>query len=105
MQPYAPPSLKLRKLWEWALAGVIVAGTLFSLQIGLRYAEGKITRQEMIEEILNMTLVAGVASFVITGLIVGLPLMFPFLIPIITPVLFVLQICGVGVPGRVSLAL
>ena len=77
-----------------ALAGVIIVGMLSSLEIGLQYAEGKITRQEMIEEILNRTVLAGSASFVITGLIVGLPLMFPFLIPVITPVLFILQIVG-----------
>ena len=76
------------------VAGVIIVGLLYSLEIGLRYAEGKITWQEMIEQILNITLIAGSASFVITGLIVGLSLMFPFLIPVITPVLFVLQIAA-----------
>ena len=81
-----------RAMAKGTLAGVIIGGMLFSLEIGLQYAEGDITWQEMIEKILNMTLIAGGASFVITGLIVGLSLMFPFLIPIITPVLFVLQI-------------
>ena len=76
------------------VAGVIIVGLLYSLEIGLRYAEGKITWQEMTEQILNITLIAGGASFVITGLIVGLSLVFPFLIPVITPVLFVLQIAA-----------
>ena len=81
-----------RAMARGTLAGVIIGGMLFSLEIGLQYAQGDITWQEMIEKILNRTLIAGGASFVITGLIVGLSLMFPFLIPIITPVLFALQI-------------
>ena len=81
-----------KSMAKGGMATVIIAGTLSSLEIGLQYAGGKITWKEMIEEISKRTLLAGGASFVITGSIVGLSLAFPFLIPVITPVLFVLQI-------------
>ena len=62
-----------RAMAKGTLAGVIIGGMLFSLEIGLQYVKGDITRQQMIEKILNRTLIAGGASFVITGLIVAFP--------------------------------
>ncbi len=71
-----------RAMARGTLAGVIIGGMLFSLEIGLNTRKATLTWQEMIE-ILNWTeRHCGRRSFVITGLLVGLALMFPFLIPI-----------------------
>ena len=45
-----------RAMAKGTLAGVVIGGVLFSLEIGLEYAQGDITRQEMIEKILRIGL-------------------------------------------------
>ena len=75
-----------------ALAGVIMGSLLLCLECGLLYAEGKITREQMIEKVVKASALAGLTAFIVTGLIVGLNILFPPLLPMMAPVLFVLQI-------------
>lgn len=77
-----------------AIIGVIVSGLIACLECGLLYADGEITWDEMITEIMRRTLLAGGLSFIITGLLVGLGLLFPGLIPLLVAPMFVMQIAG-----------
>ena len=75
-----------------AMAGIRIGGLFICLECGLLYAEGAITWEQMVENVIKATLFAGALSFVIVGLIVGLGLLFPALLLALVPVLFVLQI-------------
>lgn len=73
------------------LVGVVIGATFGCLELGLQYANDEITREEMLEGIVQWSVFAGISGFVITGLILGLSLAFPFLIPVILPALYILQ--------------
>lgn len=77
-----------------AIIGVIVSGLIACLEYGLQYAEGEITWKEMVTKIITRILIAGAASFIITGLLVGLGLIFPGLIPLLVVPMFVVRIVG-----------
>lgn len=77
-----------------AMIGVIISGLISCLEYGLDYAEGKITWEQMVTEIIKRILFAGGLSFVITGLLVGLGLLFPGLIPALVVPMFVIRIVG-----------
>ena len=70
---------------------VVVGGALACLECGLDYAEGKITKREMVQRVVRAGVMDGGGAFFTTGIIVGISLVFPFMIPILTPVLIVLQ--------------
>ena len=74
-----------------AIMSVVVGGALACLECGLDYAEGKITKREMVQRVVRAGVMDGGGAFFTTGIIVGISLLFPFMIPILTPVLFVLQ--------------
>ena len=82
-----------------ALVAVVVGGTIACLECGLDYAEGKITRREMMQGVMRTGVTEGGAAFVTTGIIVGISLLFPFLIPILTPALIVLQAASLALMG------
>ena len=82
-----------------AIAAVVVGGALACLECGLDYAEGKITRREMVQNVVRAGVTGGGGAFVTTGIIVGISLLFPFLIPILTPVLLVLQAASLALMG------
>lgn len=77
-----------------AIIGAIVGGLIACLECGLQYAERKITWKEMVTKIITRILIAGAASFIITGLLVGLGLIFPGLIPLLVVPMFVVRIVG-----------
>ncbi len=74
-----------------AIVSVVVGGALACLECGLDYAEGKITKREMVHRVARAGVIDGGGAFFTTGIIVGISLLFPLLIPILSPVLFVLQ--------------
>jgi len=74
-----------------AIISVVVGGALACLECGLDYAEGRITKREMVQRVVRAGVMDGGGAFFTTGIIVGISLAFPFMIPILTPVLFVLQ--------------
>ena len=74
-----------------ATVAAVVSGTLACLEYGLDHVEGKLSRRELVQKVLQTGVTAGGGAFVTTGIIVGIALLFPFLIPILTPVLLVLQ--------------
>ena len=82
-----------------AVVAVVVGGTMACLECGLDYAEGKITRREMVQSVVRTGVTEGGAAFVTTGIIVGISLIFPFLIPVLTPALIVLQAASLALLG------
>ena len=78
-------------LVKGAIMSVVVGGALACLEYGLDYAEGKITKREMVQRVVRAGVMDGGGAFFTTGIIVGISLVFPFMIPILTPVLLVLQ--------------
>lgn len=82
-----------------ALVAVVVGGTMACLECGLEYAEGKITRREMVQKIVRTGVTEGGGAFVTTGIVVGISMLFPFLIPILTPALIVLQAVSLALMG------
>jgi len=82
-----------------ALVAVVVGGTMACLECGLDYAEGKITRREMVQKIVRTGVTEGGGAFVTTGIVVGISMLFPFLIPILTPALIVLQAVSLALMG------
>ena len=82
-----------------ATVAAVVGGTLACLEYGLEHVEGKLSRRELVQKVLQTGVIAGGGAFVTTGIIVGIALLLPFLIPIITPVLFVLQAASLAIMG------
>ncbi|MCY4081070.1 MAG: hypothetical protein OXF54_12570 [Caldilineaceae bacterium] len=82
-----------------ATVAAVVGGTLACLEYGLDHVEGKLSRRELVQKVLQTGVIAGGGAFVTTGTIVGIALLFPFLIPILTPVLFVLQAASLAFMG------
>lgn len=85
----------VRGMVKGGSVGLVVGGALAFLEDGLQYAEGKITRDEMVRKIAQSTLLAGAGGTIAVGLILGISLLFPFLIPLFLPVLFVGQMASV----------
>ena len=82
-----------------ATVAAVVGGTLACLEYGLDHVEGKLSRRELVQKVLQTGVIAGGGAFVTTGIIVGISLVFPFLIPILAPVLFVLQAASLAIMG------
>lgn len=81
-------------------AGLITAGVvgiLTSLEYGLDYAEGRITREQMIEGIAKEMAIALVAGAVFYSIAAGLSIAFPPLAPVIASISIVLAVFGLAV--------
>ena len=61
-----------------AIMSVVVGGALACLECGLDYAEGKITKREMVQRVVRAGVMDGGGAFFTTGIIVGISLALPF---------------------------
>ena len=84
----------LRGMVRGAVAGIVLAATLSSLEYGLLFARGEISRDELAHRIVSSRIMAGVSSFIVAGLLIGLAMLFPPLIFAVAPALLPLQIAS-----------
>lgn len=91
---YAVIRMTFGAMAKGALLGIVIGGTLVCLECGLQYAEGKMSWQQLVVNVIRASAVAGAFSFMIVGAVIGFSLIFPSLIPIMAGVFFVLQIAG-----------
>ena len=98
--------LTVASMVKGGLLGIVLGALLACLEFGLQYAEGTITWNEMVDKIVETSIYAGKAGFILTGILLGITVWFPFLIPVLMPLIFVLQIVALLFlgPQIVSLA-
>ncbi len=76
-------ALTLRTMLVGGALGAVFATLIAVLDFGLQFAEGKITQDELLEEIVLSTVIAGSSAVLIMGLITGLAVVIPNLLSIL----------------------
>ncbi len=88
--------LVVKPLLIGSMAGVVVVLVFALAELGLRFYLGEISGWELATGVMLSALMAGAASFIVSGLIMGISLAFPVLLPFFQIVMVPLAVAGLA---------
>ena len=95
--------LVVKPLLTGSMASVVTALVFVIAELALRFYLGEISGWELAMSVMISALMAGAASFIVTGLIMGIALAFPVLLPFFQIVMVPLAVAGlVFIPIQIS---